>query len=172
MFSENSAENNIDDVTDKFPSVLVELEKDKDYGYERIKFSWEDKNFLNHNKSYDRAFSMIPDDTLNNSLPALFQLTSKENKSAEGNQELWDLEMYRDEIYEVLIDNGLEILKNISKEYLTTQTPVSMFSKDVIIKNKPYVITYMSPEIYIAGVSMRDNYVKRIMSRRVEKKSS
>ena len=172
MFSENIAENNIDDITNKFPSVLVELGKDNDYGYERIKFSWEDKNFLNQNKSYDRAFSMIPDETTENSLPALFQLTSKENKSAEGNRELWDLEMYKDEIYGVLIDNGLEILKNISKEYLTTQTPVSMFSKDVIIKNKPYVITYMSPEIYIAGVSMRDNYVKRIMSRRVEKKNS
>ena len=70
------------------------------------------------------------------------------------------------------IHNGLEILKNISKEYLTIKTPVSMFSKDIIIENKPYVITYMSPEIYIAGISMRDNYVKRIMSRRVEKKSS
>ena len=57
MFSENIAENNIDDITNKFPSVLVELGKDNDYGYERIKFSWEDKNFLNQNKSYDNCHS-------------------------------------------------------------------------------------------------------------------
>ena len=44
----------------------------------------------------------------------LFQLSYKEGKSSQANRDLWDIPIYKKEVYEELVKKGLEIVKEVA----------------------------------------------------------
>jgi len=164
MSIENNAENIEDDPIMDFPCTIVRIEGDKD-----ISFSWED-NGLERYPS-DRAFA-IQEGMSENSSPYLFQLVNKDSKGSRANRELWNIRLYDPRVYSVLINVGLEIVNkvnNISPNE-DKEIPISVLCNEVIINDKAYVLTYMSSDVCIAGISMRDNYLKRIKERAEERR--
>jgi len=162
MSIENNAENIEDNPIMDFPCTIVRIEGDKD-----ISFSWED-NGLERYPS-DRAFAIQEGMSENSSL-YLFQLADKDSKGSRANRELWNIRLYDPKVYSVLINAGLEIVNKVNNIFPTKEIPISVLCNEVIINDKAYVITYMSPDICIAGISMRDNYAKRIKERAEEKR--
>lgn len=164
MSIENSAENIQDDVTTEFPCIPVENDKDKN----KIIFSWED----NRPKKLptDRAFAIQTEDMQPSYLPYLFQITSVDEKSVKASERLWKLHMYNPEVYKVLVSTGLGIVEEVDNIFFTDKTPISVFSKFVKIEGDYYMITYMSDKVnWVEGISMRDNYAKRIKERSSKK---
>jgi hypothetical protein len=162
MSIENSAENIQDDITMEFPCITIENDGKKI-------FSWEDDGFKK--PPTDRAFAIQTEDMQPDFLPLLFQINSVDEKSVEASKRLWELPMYNPEVYEVLVNTGLEIVEEVNNIFFTDKTPISVFSKIVEIEGSSYRITYMSDKVnWVEGTSMRDNYAKRIKDRNSEDK--
>lgn len=162
MSIENSGENMQNDITMEFPSITIENDEKKI-------FSWEDDGFKK--PPTDRAFAIQTEDMQPNSLPLLFQISSIGEKSVEASKRLWELPMYNPEVYKVLVSTGLGIVEEVDNIFFTDKTPIFVFSKIVEIEGNSYRITYMSDKVdWVEGISMRDNYAKRIKERNTEDK--
>jgi len=163
MSIENSAENIQDDPTMEFPCIPVENDEGK------IIFSWEGNR--PEKLPTDRAFAIQTEDMQPNSLPYLFQITCVDGKNVEASERLWKLHMHDPEVYEVLVSTGLRIVEEVDNIFFTDKTPISVFSKIIEIEGNDYMITYMSDKVnWVEGISMRDNYAKRIKDRNTEDK--
>lgn len=162
MSIEDNYENYEIDVTAKFPAFLIDNNEE---GY--TLFSWEDEKGFEKIPS-DRAFTIEGKGLSDDDESLLFQLSYKEGKSSQANRDLWDIPINKKEVYEELVKKGLEIVKEVASS--DDKIAISSFSKEVLLDGKTYVVTYMAANKYIAGISMRDNYVRRIKERDSKRK--
>jgi hypothetical protein len=83
-----------------------------------------------------------------------------------GNDRTWQealnsLNMQSTEIIEPLISTGKEIMKKVTPNL----QDLRLLSSAVNISGEDYELTFQSPEVKVLGVSLEENYKKRVKAR-------
>lgn len=149
MFLENEEEQS--DIADLLTGGTVEV------GGERFEYSFEEKVVVT-----DRAFTIQEE---KNNFSYLFSLTPREGKGQAEVNSLKEIKMQDSQVYGVLIKEGMELMKRVESELITSASTMDLFTQEVELNGKKFSMIYHSSSIKIVGISLRENYEKRLRGR-------
>lgn len=107
----------------------------------------------------DRCFAFTVEDEPEKKF--LFQITENTEDKNVSRANLESIALEDDETMWVLVKTGQTILKELPPEVLRTD----VLRRHIPLHGKRYTVSYQSPDVSIAGISLEDQYAKKVIGR-------